>query len=288
MPTVPAYLRHAHIGHPGSFAPLAQALQATYPGYTIEARTLDGTLDWLTTEGVAFAWLAAGEAEVAVAAAAGAPATDQGWQTLAPGDVVVIDTHRRARARGNAHMLQITSTRRTRSRYAGLHRLADLPDLSGGCNVGENAFRRLQITWSDEDCSPADPDGDNLLGCHVVFIAEATSRTHYHPVPPRPGGMLQHELYLVLDPHAHGLHPGTTASGVWTYPEPGNWRRYDFTPLQPGDVLSIPAGVAHRGIDILACVIAIPGFKPGNDSYVDHLIAESGADAPYNAAFAAQ
>jgi hypothetical protein len=33
-------------------------------------------------------------------------------------------------------------------------------------------------------------------------------------------------------------------------------------------------------------VVTIPGFKPGNEIYVDPLIAESGSGAPFNAAAA--
>ena len=63
----------------------------------------------------------------------------------------------------------------------------------------------------------------------------------------------------------------------------GNWDQYDFTPLQPGDVVSIPSGVCHRAVDILACVLAIPGFKPQNEIFVDSQIATATAgQSPHN------
>jgi hypothetical protein len=238
-----------------------------------------------------FTWVANGHLDVMVYASprleGDAPKPDRAsWTRLEPGDVVVLDADLAAHVHGTARLLRITSDRQLRSSFAGTRRLAELPDQAGGCNVGENAFRRLQITWQADGQTAGRPDGDNTLGCHVVWIAEATSRTHYHPVPPRNGGMNQHELYLVLDPPLYGLHGEAMEAGVWTYPEPGNWDRYDWTPLRPGDVCAIKAGVAHRAVDVLACVIALPGFKPGNDLYVDDLIARAGMSAPFNPQFA--
>jgi hypothetical protein len=282
----------AHSDDAPALAALGAFFSQENPGYTLTVLTLTGEDLWTASQGVAFWWLQEGAAEVKIDGEWHPPRADlQGahhdWLALQPGDVVVVDAEHAARVRGKARFWQILCSRRARSAWAGVHRLQDLVDQAGGCNVGDDAFRRLQITWQTAGQTLDDPDGDNLLGCHVVYIAEATSRTHYHPRPPLVGGRNQHELYLVLDPQAYGLKVQAATPGVWTYARPGEWDRYEFTPLRPGDVCAIRAGVAHRAVDVLACVIAVPGFKPGNDVYVDQRIAaETGGRAPHNPRFA--
>lgn len=282
----------AHCDDASALATLGAFFSAENPAYTLAVLTLTGEDRWAAPHGVSFWWLQEGAAEVKIDGEwqperADLYATRHDWLALQPGDVIVVDAEHSVHVRGDARFWQIVCSRRARSAWAGVRRLQYLVDQAGGCNVGDDAFRRLQITWQMTGQTPADPDGDNLLGCHVVYIAEATSRTHYHPRPPLVGGRNQHELYLVLDPRVYGLRVQAEAPGVWTYPQPGAWDHYDFTPLQPADVCVIRAGVAHRAVDVLACVVAIPGFKPGNDVYVDHLIAEeTGGRAPHNPRFA--
>ncbi len=292
MGSEPPAILAAHHDDAPALTTLGAFFSAENPGYTLAVLNLTGEDVWTSPHGVSFWWLQEGVAEVKIEGEwqperADLLATRHDWLTLQPGDVVVVDAEHSTHVRGDARFWQIVCSRRARSVWAGARRLQYLADQAGGCNVGDDAFRRLQITWRTTGQTSDDPDGDNLLGCHVVYIAEATSRTHYHPRPPLVGGRNQHELYLVLDPRAHGLKAQAATPGVWTYPQPGEWDRYDFTPLRPGDVCAIRAGVAHRAVDVLACVIAIPGFKPGNDVYVDHLIAEeTGGRAPHNPRFA--
>lgn len=285
------YLALAHLDDATAFERLRAFVVGEYPSYTVAQSEVAGTANWAAPRGLAFTWIASGQLDVMVHSNGRRPVGAREADRVAPtrlgtGDVLVLDGEHAARVHGAAQLLHIASEGVARSPFAGTRRLAELPDQAGGCNVGENAFRRLQITWQADGQTAERPDGDNVVGCHVVWIAQATSRTHYHPVPAQHGGLNQHELYLVLDPPHHGLHGTAASAGVWTYPEPGNWSRYDWTPLRPGDVCAIKAGVAHRAVDVLACVIAIPGFKPGNDVYVDELIARADASAPYNPQFA--
>lgn len=218
-----------------------------------------GNITWRPPEGrAAYLWLERGE----VSAVHG----EGDGLELGAGDVIALDKNEEVRLEGQGRFWAIDVETTGPLPFTGISRLADLEDTSGGCNVAENAFRRLQIVWD-----PTGPraDGHNVLGCHVVWIAEASSRTHHHPMPPVVGGEPQHEMYLVLDPAEHGLQGGVGQPGVWTYPRAGAWERADFTPLEPGDVVFIPAGVVHRAVDVLAGVVAIPGFKPGNELFLD-------------------
>ncbi len=207
---------------------------------------------------------------------------DDAFKALEPGDVIALAPGKSVSFKGSGKFWAIKSATNHSLPYEGISRLSDLADTSGGCNNSENAFRRLQVAWEDTK-DDSKPDGDNVVGCHVIWIAEESSRSHYHPVPPTHGGVNQHEMYLVLDPEDFGLKGDCGTPGVWTYPDYGCWDEPHFTPLKPGDVFFIAAPAVHRAVDILTCVVALPGFKPDNDRYVDQDIYEqSNGQAPCN------
>jgi len=272
----PDYLACWRSGRPADDARFKAAFQRHAPTLSFEYLPLAGERQIAPAARVQYVWCVSGQISIELTGSwhteTHRHVDDRQQYELRSGDVVVASPAVSARLWGQGAIWSIASECSVEPPFVGLKRLEALPDTSGGCNVGAQAFRRLQLTWEP---SPAaeDADGRNVLGCHVVWIAADTSRAHYHPVPPIGGGALQNELYLVLDPAEHGLRPGALTPGVWTYPDPGNWGCRDFTPLQPGDVLLMPAGIAHRAVDVLACVIAIPGFKPGNEIYVDADIA---------------
>ncbi|MCM8539224.1 MAG: hypothetical protein NE328_03045 [Lentisphaeraceae bacterium] len=201
---------------------------------------------------------------------------------LHPGDVIALSPDQSISFFGKGEFWAIKSRTSRPLPFSGISRLCELEDTSGGCNNSENAFRRLQIVWEDTK-DPKNPDGDNVVGCHVIWIAADSSRSHYHPVPPTEGGRNQQEMYLVLDPKDFGLKSDCGTPGVWTYPEYGRWDEPYFTPLKPGDVFFIAAPAVHRAVDILTCVVALPGFKPDNDRYIDQdIYDQSNGQAPCN------
>ena len=210
-------------------------------------------------------WLRDGEAAFDLAGAwgdeAGAPIAGA---ELGPGDLLFPGADGAAIARSGAELWSLEIGVPAPPASGAVRRLAALSDTSGGCNPGENAFRRLELTWDDAGVSQAGPDGDNAFGSHVVWIDGSKASPHYHPRPARGGGKPQHELYLILDPARFGLAPAE-APGIWVNPTPDDAASWSFLALEPGDVASIPAGVAHRGADILAVVVALPGFKPENE-----------------------
>ena len=262
------HLIRASVTHAKGIDAFAASFAEHNPGYGLQRLACTGSMTLEPSRGTAFVWLARGQVSIDGA-------------VLATGDVVVLD-RQAIEVQGDGVLLRIDTPRS--GQHAGLRRLADLPDTSGGCNVSAHAFRRLQVTWEPHAGSG---DGTNTLGCHVVNMEAQFSRTHYHPAPARGGGRPQYEFYLVLDPVAHGLPPADGDSGVWTCPEPGDWEHLEFTALAPGDIVGIRAPAPHRGTDLLACVIAIPGFKPRNELYLDAQIAEdTKGQVPHNPAFA--
>lgn len=201
---------------------------------------------------------------------------------LQAGDVIALGPDDSVSFYGSGKFWAIKSRTSQAPPFTGISRLCDLEDTSGGCNNSENAFRRLQLVWEDSK-DPENHDGNNVVGCHVIWIASESSRSHYHPVPSTAGGRNQQEMYLVLDPKDFGLKSDCGTPGVWTYPEYGCWDEPTFTPLKPGDVFFIAAPAVHRAVDILTCVVALPGFKPDNDRYIDQdIYDQSNGKAPCN------
>lgn len=201
------------------------------------------------------------------------------WK-ISPGDVIALGPGQKISFSGGGSFWAIKSKTLQPLPFSGVSRLNDLEDTSGGCNNSENAFRRLQLVWENSD-DESNPDGRNVVGCHVIWIAAESSRSHFHPLPDGKGRS-QQEMYLVLDPKDFGLKSSGNP-GVWTYPEYGRWNEPHFTALKPGDVFFIAAPAVHRAVDILTCVVALPGFKPDNDRYIDQdIYDQSNGKAPCN------
>jgi len=209
-----------------------------------------------------------------------------GWEPIACGDQLVATRDRPLRGRGDVRLWCIEDGEAATTHCSATRRLPYLRDTAGGCAPGFDAFRRLPLTWFTE-AGAATGDGRNRLNSHVVNIAAEQSRTHYHPAQAVGGGKPQCELYFVLDPGALGLHTAGRRAMLHSFPDIDNWERFEATPLRPGDVVVIPPDTGHRGLDVLANVVTLPGFKPGNECYVDAIIARSAAGkAPFNPAFA--
>ena len=109
-----------------------------------------------------------------------------------------------------------------------------------------------------------------------------------HPPEPIGGGQPQFELYFALDPAQWRLGTAGRVARLYTFPAIGDWSRYEVTDLTPGTIALIPAGTGHRGCDVFAHIVTLPGFKPGNELYLDRAIRDATAGAsPHNPALAA-
>ncbi len=139
-----------------------------------------------------------------------------------------------------------------------------ITDTPGGCATDGKAYRRILLTWRGE----VGPYTFHGLNVHRVRIDD--SFTHYHP---RVGGF--DEFYLV-----QAVREGArllTSVRTETIQQPASVRREDVPqllqsmPLQQGDLVYLPRGVAHRGLGgVLAQVITVPGFVPGAEIGIDH------------------
>ena len=76
-------------------------------------------------------------------------------------------------------------------------------------------------------------------------------------------------MYLVLDPQTYQLDTWGRKASLIVFPDLRDLRRYEQHGLEPGMFIYIPPGTGHRGLDVLANVLTIPGFKPHNEYYID-------------------
>ena len=140
----------------------------------------------------------------------------------------------------------------------------NITDTPGGCATDIDAYRRILLTWSEEV-------GNYLfhsLNAHRVRIRD--SFTHYHPVDT---GFDEFYLVQLTEPGARIITSERTDRIV----QPGSVDRSETASLmeeyelEVGDLVYLPRGVAHRGFGgVVAQVITVPGFIPGNEIGVDH------------------
>ncbi|MBI5091918.1 MAG: hypothetical protein HZB26_05670 [Candidatus Hydrogenedentes bacterium] len=215
------------------------------------------------------------------------------WERIMPGDQLITSGTEELHVRGHFSCLSIEKVDRSTSHIPKAMRLRFLKDSSGGCNFDFDPFRRLPLTWY-WNLPGETGDGLNFVNSHVVNIAKETSPTHFHPsiarkAPPEirgqeddplvggrsaeltseDAGAPQNEIYLVLDPQVYGLHTYGRTAQLLTIPDLRDLRRHETHDLRPGDLVYIPAGTGHRGIDAFVNVITLPGFKPYNEFYID-------------------
>lgn len=160
----------------------------------------------------------------------------------------------------------------------------NITDTPGGCATETNAYRRILLTWKENVGNYI----YHALNAHRVRIMDSFS--HYHP---HNGGFDEFYLVQMVMPDAQLITSEQTE--VITDPESVTRSQakglLQSTDLQVGDLIYLPRGVVHRGLDgVLAQVITVPGFIPGSEIGVDHhlrqinenLSLEGKAALPYN------
>jgi hypothetical protein len=234
--------------------------------------TIEGPRRLEALDGVKVGWVLRGEGKAGLGG---------GFKTLLPGDQIALTPERPLKVEGSFSWAWIEDRAWKEEAPPAVQPLMSLPDTSGGCNVSPGAFRRLQITWNPRGVSPENPDGQNRLNSHVVNIEARFSNTHYHPSPAEGGGASQEELYFVLDRRPYSISAGDD-SAVLVFPELADLSVFERIPLQPGDVAYFAPRTGHRGLDVFVNVVALPGFKPGNEIPLDRRIRDTAPGVPFN------
>ncbi len=204
------------------------------------------------------------------------------YERVMPGDQIVACGDEQIPVRGRFACMSIEKTDRSESHISTARRLRFLKDTAGGCSFDFEPVRRLPLTWY-VDYPGQKGDGVNFVNAHVVNIPEELSSTHFHPVRPLNGGLPQTEMYLVLDPQDYGIVNKDRDPEILLFPDLRDLRQYERHALKRGDLVYIPPGVGHRGLDVFVNVLTIPGFKPHNEIYIDQdILDRTGGGAPYN------
>jgi len=203
-------------------------------------------------------------------------------EPIMAGDQLIACGKEEIAVRGRFRCLSMEKLGRTESHVSTARRLRYLVDTAGGCSFDFDPYRRLPLTWYLDHPGQKD-DGVNFVNAHVVNIPEELSSTHFHPVRPATGGFAQTEMYLVLDPTLHGIDDKGRKPSILIFPDLRDLGSYIQFDLKPGDLVYIPPGAGHRGLDAFVNVLTVPGFKPHNEIYIDQDIHDRAkGKAPYN------
>ena len=201
--------------------------------------------------------------------------TDDSWERIMVGDQLIVTENEPLRVRGNFRCFSLENVERKQSHVSAVRRLRFLLDTAGGCSPGFDPFRRLPMTWFPTAFGE-DGDGINFFNNHVVNIPAENSPTHFHPKNPIGGGTPQAEFYLVLDPATYNLATAGQVPEIILYPDLTDLTFYERIPLHPGMIVYMPPCTGHRGLNVFALIMTVPGFKPGNELYLDRDIYEAG------------
>jgi len=269
-------LAHLGAGDEAAFSRIRQTFRARNPGYDV---TYYHQVDFLASadsQRLAFVQTGGGTATLPAAAS-----------KVSVGDIVCLREGQGMQLDSLLDMLVFTVPEELPEELPVFIRPdwdPNITDTPGGCATETGAYRRILLTWLGKN----GPYLYHGLNAHRVRIMD--SFTHYHPVE---GGFDEFYLVQMALPEARIL----TSSHVDLIEAPEKVTAEQAedllqeTPLQVGDLVYLPRGVAHRGLDgVLAQVITVPGFVPGSEIGLDHhlraineqLALPAGKELPYN------
>ena len=200
-----------------------------------------------------------------------------GWSTkqiasfeeVLPGDQLIVEPDEPLRVRGNFRYWWIEHTHGFMTHLTKTRRLRYLRNTADGRNSDSGGFHRLSAAWHCDPGLEDSPDGVNSVNSCVSHIAAERSKPHYHPSTSVGGGEPQYEFYFVLDPKVYSLNMNGREGFLHTFPDVRNLMKYDEIPLASGSVAYVPPDAVHRVIDVLVNNVALPGFKPFNEIYLN-------------------
>ena len=264
-------------GDTAAFAEMRTAFQACNPGYDMQYYQQVSNLPSAAASRLAFVQHGGGTASI--------PGADR--SKVAVGDIICLREAQEVRLDSLLDLLVFTVPDTLPGELPAFIRPdwdPNITDTPGGCATETGAYRRILLTWLGKN----GPYLYHGLNAHRVRIMD--SFTHYHP---EEGGFDEFYLVQMALPEARILTSPRVdlieAPETVTAEQAKNLLRE--TPLQVGDLVYLPRGVAHRGLGgVLAQVITVPGFIPGSEIGLDHhlravnerLVLPAGEALPYN------
>lgn len=253
------YLHVAHLGQDDStgLASIRQAFTESNPGYDLHFFTRTHQVEGEDTQRLAFVQRGGGTAEFA----------DGTFSKISVGDIIHLPPQQTIKTDSLIDYLVFTVPDPLPEGFPSVIRPdwdENITDTPGGCATATGAYRRILLTWQKE----AGPYVYHALNAHRVRITD--SFTHYHPVE---GGFDEFYLVQMVQPGGQLITSNQTHKII--NPESVQPEEVEgllqSTELQVGDLVYLPRGVIHRGLDgVLAQVITVPGFIPGSEIGVDH------------------
>ena len=191
------------------------------------------------------------------------------FETIWPGDQLIVDPEESLRVRGRFRYWWIEDTNSIMTHLTKTRRLRYLRNAANGHDTESGDFHRLSASWHCNTEIENNPDGVNSINSQVMNFAAEPAQPHYHPATPIGGGKPQYEFYFVVDPKVYSLNTNGRKSYLHTFPDPRNLTCYHEVPLEPGNIVYVPPNTVHRPIDVLVNNVALPGFKPFNEIFLD-------------------
>ena len=260
MPSGMLIVNLASDAHDPAFAALRHAFVRRNPGYDIQYEPAATSLAGDPTTRIVFIQRGSGSMSLS---------PDGHQSDVDVGDIVLMRPGERAPMDTEIDCLIFTSPEPLPEHLPAFIRPdwdENITDTVGGCATETGAYRRILLTWLEQNGSYV----YHALNAHRVRITD--SFTHYHPLQ---GGFDEFYLVQMVQPNARII----TSDRVDLIEDP---QTIDVetarsllteTKLRVGDLVYLPRGVAHRGIDgVLAQVIAAPGFRPGAEIGLDHYL----------------
>ncbi|MFT7676369.1 MAG: hypothetical protein ACI8QC_000340 [Planctomycetota bacterium] len=241
---------------PEGLATLADAFAKRNAGCSVD--WLPGVSGVEASAGLRLAFVQGGEARGVCA---------QQSSALALGDVVLLAAGQALELDGPLDLLLFTVPGPTPEGVPAFLRPDHDPrltDTPGGCAQEADAYRRILLTWSEDN----GPYLCQALNAHRVRMHDSFS--HYHP---QSAGF--EELYLVQ-------HALPDARLYWSERVGDIENSAELTretasaliqtlPLAAGQLVYLPRGTMHRAVGgALAQVITVPGFVPQQEIGLDH------------------
>ena len=248
---------HLSEGDKSGLAAIRHAFVASNPGYDLDYLEQVQTISARSVERVLFVQEGGGTASV----------SDGDSSKFSIGDIIILKSEETLETDSLASFLIFSVPEPAPERIPKFIRPDwddQITDTPGGCATETNAYRRILLTW----LSKVGPYQWHAINAHRVRIMDSFS--HYHP---KDIGF--DEFYLVQMAQAKAKI--ITSNQVALIENPNGVTKEQAqellktTALKVGDLVYLPRGVMHRGLDgVLAQVITVPGFVPGSEIGVDH------------------